>query len=151
MVPARFPEDAGVIRALLREYADGLGVDLCFQGFEAELAGLPGDYAEPAGTLLLARDAASIAGCGALRRIDPLRCEMKRLYVRASHRGRGLGEQLALALIEAARSKGYRRMCLDTLPSMVEAHGLYRRLGFEPIAPYRPNPVEGALFMEKTL
>src|SRR5262245_17762006 len=126
--------DRAAIVALLREYEAGLGVSLCFQGFEAEVAGLPGDYAPPGGEMLLARDreADGLVGMVALRpvRAAPDLCEMKRLYVRPETRGSGLGRGLATAALEEARRLGYRRMCLDTLPAMGEAQALYRALGF---------------------
>ena len=143
--------DVETARALFREYADGLGIDLCFQGFEGELATLPGDYAPPRGRLLIARRAGEMAGCVALRPLGPGVCEMKRLYVRASHRGAGIGGRLVECVIREARAIGYARMRLDTLPSMTEALGLYRALGFVPIAPYRENPVPGAVFLELAL
>jgi ribosomal protein S18 acetylase RimI-like enzyme len=120
------------IVALLREYERDIGVSLCFQGFAAELEGLPGAYAPPGGTLILAREGARLAGSVALRRISaqPNACEMKRLYVRAGARQAGLGRLLAEAAIAAARRLGYERICLDTLPSMVAAQALYRSLGF---------------------
>lgn len=139
------------IRALFREYESSIQVDLCFQGFEKELATLPGEYARPNGRLLLAFDANEVAACGALRRFDERICEMKRLYVRPPHRGKSIGASLAQALIESARDIGYAKMRLDTMPSMTRAIALYRSLGFREIACYRFNPVPGALFFELDL
>jgi ribosomal protein S18 acetylase RimI-like enzyme len=149
--PAALPSDVSVVRALFREYADSLGIDLGFQDFEAELASLPGKYAPPRGRLLLAWSAGEAAGCVALRPIDGERCEMKRLYVRPRARARHLGRELAERICAEARDAGYRRMCLDTLPSMSEALRLYARLGFLPIEPYVFNPIEGAIFLGREL
>jgi putative acetyltransferase len=132
------------VRVLFRQYEASLNVSLCFQGFERELADLPGAY-DP---ILLAAD---LAGCVAHRPLLSEIGEMKRLYVRPSHRGKGLGRELAEAVIGIARQKGYRFLRLDTLPQMQEAISLYRRLGFREIEPYCNNPVPGALFMELAL
>jgi putative acetyltransferase len=138
-------------RTLFEEYAASLGVDLCFQGFDDELATLPGNYAPPAGRLLLAIQGDTVAGCVALRRLESEVCEMKRLYVRPPFQGLGIGRMLVERVIEEARDAGYRRMRLDTLPTMISARALYRRMGFHEIAPYRSNPVEGVAFLELDL
>jgi ribosomal protein S18 acetylase RimI-like enzyme len=169
LTEARSAEEIEQARTLFREYEASLGFDLCFQGFAAELAGLPGEYAAPRGRLLLAveetgvqgglgaagsgapglaGDVPALAGCVALRPLADDASEMKRLYVRPAFRGRGFGRQLACAVIDAARAIGYRRLRLDTVPSMKEAIPLYHSLGFRDIPPYRPNPIPGALYLE---
>jgi putative acetyltransferase len=149
---ARWPTDGPVIRELFQEYAESLGFDLCFQGFDVELATLPGRYARPTGRLLLARAAGETVGCVALRGLEPGVCEMKRLYVRPNGRGTGAGTLLTDAIIAEARAAGYRRMRLDTIaPIMDRAVSLYRRRGFVEIAAYAENPIEGALYLELTL
>jgi ribosomal protein S18 acetylase RimI-like enzyme len=138
--------------ALIREYADALGVDLCFQDLERELAELPGAYAPPRGRLLLARgDGGSPAGCVALRPLGPDVCEMKRLYVRPAYRSRGLGRAVVAAILNAARNIGYRRMVLDTLATMAAARALYESFGFRPIAPYYDNPIGCAVYLGREL
>jgi GNAT superfamily N-acetyltransferase len=130
------------VRGLFREYADGLAVDLSFQGFDAELADPLGFYV----VVLLADE-----GCVGLRQIDEETCEMKRLYVRPAGRGTGLGRRLAEAVITEARTRGFARMRLDTLPTMDSARTLYATLGFREIEPYRFNPVAGTAFLELEL
>jgi putative acetyltransferase len=139
-------------RDLFLEYAESLGFSLCFQNFDQELAGLPGDYASPHGRLLLAEYEGQLAGCVALHKLEPEICEMKRLYLRAGFRGKGLGRALAETIIAEARGIGYRRMRLDTVePVMKDAVAMYRQLGFKEIPPYRVNPIAGALYMELQL
>jgi len=145
--PAETDRDLSAVRHLFREYAQGLGVDLCFQGFEAELATLPGKYAPPRGRLMLAWSDDKAVGCAALRPLEGEACEMKRLYVQPAARGQQLGRRLAERICEEARKAGYRRICLDTLPSMSAALRLYSALGFRPIEPYVFNPIEGAIFL----
>jgi ribosomal protein S18 acetylase RimI-like enzyme len=142
-------------REIFREYAAGLGVDLCFQNFEAELAELPGEYTAPTGTLLLAVVDGQIAGCGAMRAITDVdyanACEMKRLYVRRAFRGFGLGRQIARALLDRALQAGFSNMLLDTLDDMEAARDLYESLGFEEIPPYYFNPIPGAHYLRADL
>lgn len=149
--PARVPADLPAVRALFLEYAAGLGFDLCFQDFEAELAMLPGKYAPPEGRLLLAWRGAETVGCVALRPMRGDACEMKRLYVRPAARGLQLGRRLAERICDEARDAGYRRILLDTLPSMSAAVRLYTALGFRPVEPYVFNPIEGAIFLGRDL
>jgi ribosomal protein S18 acetylase RimI-like enzyme len=148
---ARAAGDIAEARGLFQEYAASLGIDLCFQGFEEELATLPGSYAPPNGRLLLARQGCAIAGCVALRRLEQDVCEMKRLYVRPAFRGLGVGRLLCEEIAREARIAGYHRIRLDTLPTMTSARALYRQLGFHEIPPYRSNPVEGTFFLELQL
>ncbi|MGO8790003.1 MAG: GNAT family N-acetyltransferase [Terriglobia bacterium] len=148
LIQAHTAEYVGQVRDLFKEYAASLGVDLCFQDFERELADLPGHYVPPEGRLLMAMDGTKTAGCVALRKFDGETCEMKRLYVRPAFRGNGVGRSLVNAVLSEARAVGYQRMRLDTLPQMKEAIVFYRSLGFHPIPAYRHNPIPGALFLE---
>jgi GNAT superfamily N-acetyltransferase len=152
LIQAQSAEDIERARQLFREYQDWLQIDLCFQDFERELANLPGNYAPPAGRLLLAYEDAELAGCVALRKTDDGICEMKRLFLRDKFRGKGLGRRLIDGVIREAKQIGYDRMRLDTLPpKMNDAIALYRSYGFKQIAPYYNNPVPGAMFMELNL
>lgn len=144
---AEWPRDLGEVRHLFREYAESLGVDLAFQGFEEEVAALPGKYAPPGGRIVLAWRGKQALGCIALRPIDAKVCEMKRLYVRPEARGEQLGRRLAERICQEAREAGYARICLDTLPTMATAQGLYRSLGFEAIDAYVFNPIAGTQFL----
>jgi putative acetyltransferase len=147
-----FDEYVENARQLFKAYEAGLGINLCFQNFEKELAELPGAYVAPDGRLLLAVEDKKVAGCIALRKIGDGICEMKRLFVRSEFRGKGLGRKLVEAIIAGAKEIGYERMRLDTLPGkMDEAVALYRSFGFEEIEPYYTNPVPGAKFMELEL
>jgi len=138
--------DIAVVHALFLEYARSLDVSLSFQGFDRELATLPGAYAPPHGRLLLARQGAEVAGCVALRPLEADRCEMKRLYLRPPFRGQGIGRDLAEAIIAEARAIGYRSICLDTLASMDAARAMYASLGFRAIPAYYDNPLPGVLY-----
>ncbi len=149
------PAELEVTREIFREYAQALGVDLCFQEFDAELASLPGDYAAPRGALVLAKVDGQVAGCAALRPLDsvdyPNAAEMKRLYVRKAFRGFGLGRQLAEAMLDAARQSGYDCVLLDTLDDMEAARALYEDLGFAEVPPYYHNPIAGAHYLKADL
>ena len=153
-VPAA-PDEFDALRAIFLEYAQNLGIDLCFQQFDRELAELPGEYAAPRGTLLLAKVDGEVAGCCALRPLDavdyPNAAEMKRLYVRKPFRNFGLGRQLAEATLDAAREAGYASVLLDTLDDMEAARELYEELGFEEIPPYYHNPIAGAHYLKCSL
>jgi putative acetyltransferase len=148
-------DDLALVRDIFQEYADQLGVDLCFQQFDLELANLPGDYAPPRGALLLAEVEGVVAGCCALRPLDtsdyPNAAEMKRLYVRKAFRGFGLGRHLAEGVLDAAREAGYASVLLDTLDDMEAARALYEELGFQPIEPYYHNPIPGAHYLKADL
>ena len=141
-------EELEAVRSLFQEYADSLGVDLNYQGFDRELRDLPGDYAPPTGTLLLARRDGDIVGCVGVRALDERTAEMKRLYVRPAGRGLGLGRTLTEAAITFARDAGFRCMRLDTLPQMQRAQELYRALGFVEIESYRYSAVPGTVYLE---
>ena len=152
IIQAETAEQVDDARVLFRELESWLGLDLCFQGFEQELAGLPGKYAVPDGRLYLAYFDGELAGCIAMRKLEDGVCEMKRLFVRDAFRGQRIGVQLVERLIADAREVGYSRMRLDTFPpKMGKAVSLYESHGFVPIPPYYDNPNGGVLFMELTL
>jgi putative acetyltransferase len=149
---AETPEQIAQARELFLEYAQSLGFSLCFQNFDKELADLPGEYAPPAGRLLLAKFEGQLAACVALHKLDSGICEMKRLYLRPQFRGKGVGRALAERIIAEAREIGYQRMRLDTVePVMKDAVAMYRKLVFKEIAPYCANPMAGAIYMELEL
>jgi ribosomal protein S18 acetylase RimI-like enzyme len=149
---AQSPAQIAQARELFLEYAQSLGFSLCFQGFDKELASLPGDYSPPSGRLLLAEFEGQPAGCVALHRLEHPICEMKRLYLRPQFRGKAQGRTLADRIIREARQIGYQRMRLDTVePVMKDAVAMYRKIGFYEIAPYCANPIPGALYMELLL
>ncbi len=149
------PEELQATAQIFREYAESLGIDLAFQQFEQELSTLPGDYAAPRGSLLLAWVDGELAGCCALRPLDNVdmanASEMKRLYVRPAFRRFGLGRLLAEAILDAARRQGYACVLLDTLDDMEAARSLYEDLGFEEVPPYYHSPIAGAHYLKVTL
>jgi putative acetyltransferase len=152
ILPIKSSDQINTVRELFREYGASLGFSLCFQSFDVELESLLGEYAPPTGCLFLATSGSTPAGCVALRKLEDGICEMKRLYIRPEFRGRGLGRDLVLALIEQARQSMYGKMRLDTIAaSMAEAVGLYRSLGFRDIPPYCRNPISGAIYLELDL
>ena len=152
LLQARTPEDVADVRRLFRAYADWLEVDLCFQGFERELAELPGCYAPPAGRLLIARVGGEVVGCVGLRPLEASVCEMKRLWVEPGFAGYGIGRALSEAIVAAARQIGYRRMRLDTIPArMPAAQHLYAAIGFREIPAYYDNPLAGVVMLELEL
>jgi ribosomal protein S18 acetylase RimI-like enzyme len=144
-------DQVSLVRELFLEYAQSLDFKLCFQGFDKELAELPGKYAPPKGFMLLAYSGSELAGCVAMQPIDSEICEMKRLYVRPQFQGQGIGKSLVLRLIDKSKSAAYKKMRLDTVPSMKAALGLYGSLGFYKIPPYRENPIPGAEYLEKII
>ena len=152
IIQAQSSQDIDRARELFEEYSSWLGINLCFQNFEKELAELPGQYVPPAGRLFLAFAGDQLSGCVALRGLGDGACEIKRLYVRPHYRGKGLGRELTQAVIDAAREIGYERMRLDTLPGKMDrAIAMYRAMGFREIEAYYHNPVAGATFMELSL
>ena len=151
IVPATAAQDLEDVRVLFCEYSALVAEALCFQNFDQELEALPGKYAQPAGALLIARDAHAAAGCVALRRLDAASGEMKRMFVRDAYRRSGLGRRLAVAVIDEARKRNYARVMLDTLPKLAPAIALYRDLGFRETGPYLANPTPGAICFELKL
>jgi putative acetyltransferase len=151
MVRAHTLDEIEAVQNLFREYEQFLGVDLCFQSFDEELASLPGKYGPPDGVLLIAIDDKNFAGCVALRKLEEGICEMKRLFVRSKYRGQGLGRRLAKQIIDEAVKLGYSSMRLDTLNKLIEAMRLYESLGFKRRDPYYHNPLSGVLYWELEL
>lgn len=147
LLMACFPGDQQEVISIFREYVASPMENLAFQNYEAEFADLPGDYAEPDGRILLAWKKGAVVGCAAIRKVDDLSCELKRLYVRPAARGTHTGRRLVERLICEARRAGYSRMCLDVLPEFLTAQKLYESLGFLPSAPVSYNPVAGTKFL----
>lgn len=148
---ARTKTEIEEVRRLFREYESFLDVDLCFQSFEEELAGLPGKYTPPDGGLLIAVGGERTVGCVAVRRLSPEICEMKRLYVKPEARGTGLGRALARQIVETAKGIGYSKMRLDTLDKLRTARRIYTSMGFKETIPYYENPIPGVVYMELAL
>jgi ribosomal protein S18 acetylase RimI-like enzyme len=148
IIEANTEQDILTARALFKEYTDSLGVDLTFQNYEQEVARLETIYGPPAGSLLLARYNGLFVGCVGLKKLDDLTCEMKRLYIKPETRGKGLGKALCEKIIKRGKELGYKRMRLDTLPSMTAAQVLYMKFGFREIEPYYDNPIPGTRYME---
>lgn len=144
---ARIPDELDAVRDIFREYVGSVSADLGFQNYEAEFAALPGAYAAPAGCLLLGWRGGRAVGCVALRPVDAVTCELKRLYVRPAARGEALGRRLVERMLDEARAAGYRRICLDVLPEFDAAIRLYAALGFQPAPPVTHNPVPGTRFL----
>ncbi|NOX88312.1 MAG: GNAT family N-acetyltransferase [Calditrichaeota bacterium] len=151
IIEAKEKKHLNRVRILFREYELFLGVDLCFQNFEQELANLPGQYAPPKGCILLGTEDDRLVGCVALKPLKQDICEMKRLFVRPEFRGLGYGKKLAEEIIKKARTIGYRYMRLDTLSSLKQAMNLYQSLGFKKIKPYYFNPLPNVIFLELKL
>lgn len=154
IIHAESPTEIDTVRRLFREYEAYLNVDLCFQQFESELAGLPGRYAPPSGTLLLAMDGQKAVGCGALRPLDAIQdpaCEMKRVYVSPGSRGLGIGRRIIERLIREGEELGYAAILLDTLDRLKAAIHLYESLGFVRTAPYYDNPLPGVVYWKLDL
>jgi len=151
IVSAGGEADLATVRELFQEYWDSFGFTPCFQGFDREVASLPGDYAPPSGRLAIALVDGQPAGCAALRRFDDRRCEAKRLYVRPAFRGRGVGRELLRWVIEEARAAGYREIVGDTMPVMEQALAMYDRAGFERTAAYSDHPTPGAIYLRFVL
>jgi ribosomal protein S18 acetylase RimI-like enzyme len=152
LIQATSNEQIETARELFNEYAAELAINMCFQNFDQELKTLPGKYTPPDGRLLIAYTDEELAGCIALRKLDDRTCEMKRLFIRPKFRGKGYGRKMIDSLIEQARDIGYERMWLDSLPGKMDAAiALYRQLGFKDIPAYYDNPLEGAVYLERTL
>ena len=148
---AKLPDEIPAVRGLFLEYAASLGFSLCFQHFDAEVAGLPGAYAPPTGRLLVAEADGELVGCVALRPQATGVCELKRLYVKPPHRAQGIGRGLMDALLAEAVAAGYREAVFDTLDTMTAALAIYRTMGFQPTEPYSAHPVAGSLCFRKVL